>query len=1644
MKKYYIFMTVFLLSLSAWGQRRETMQRFREQIQATPDQTLPADRNTLGDDKKGQFPEVLQPGEKSANFLFQESFEGEFPTPGWSFYPQPIIHPYYNNSYMPIEVGPLPDWYLQDLDITAPPGGGEVVLWASPHFDGLPGESNEKWVISPEITINMPSTLVFWTRNGICTLNNLDVMVSTTGDSPEAFTELLGTHAFTNTEEWTMHTYDLLPYLGQSIRVGFRNHIENNMWHGGWLFIDMVSVIENLGAPECAERPFPADALENINPFNAKLSWDATGATSYEVYLGTSLPGEPSETVQQRWYIPQLEANTSYEWKVVPKSTMGEAQNCPTWSFSTGDITPEYFLNNSEAVTAAEGYFYDSGGPEKAYNLNDDHIKTFYPENPGARLRFSFSQFSLEINWDKLFVYDGTSTDAPQVPGSPFSDGAVPIMLKDLVATNPEGALTFHLVADDINSWAGWQAWFTEFTPQDYSLDLKYLAFDKVAAQNDTLSFSAVIQNEGLQDIETFSLKLTDVLSGEVFGVFDFEHPIPAGGIAEVSFSKIFTQAGNFQLQVVPMVNGSSLASGSSDPRGFNVLENHSIGQVGEPEIASVLYPYNLAWEKSVLQVIYMADEIGRTGNISAIGFLKHLITDYSFPVKIWVGETQQSKMEGQLIDVSTHQLVFDGNALLDAGYGYMTNLFEEPFSYQGNNLVVTILREYEEQTYHYEANQMFHQETPQYPDRSAGFFHDSFYLNSGDPLDPGQANLNIQSIVPATVFYFSDESVGGISGQVRIGSESGPVAPNVEVSIHNTLLSTITDEAGGYAFPKLHQGIYGMKLQSFGYQDIAVQEVLVEDGQETLMNFVLQELPRIAVSGKITSSGDPVAGLEGAMISLQGYQDYEAVSGPDGLFTISEVFGQKTYSLIIKNPGFQDYSAEINPEDNNLDLGILQMDIIPYAPLFASAAETEEGAIISWASDYYNGFGLEEDFEGEFPGQGWTTVITNPGENYMGQAFHWQQHGIVEYDGYYEIPVISGEKQVGVMPDFENGQNEWLITPPIKPLGSLTFWMFGYMGSESGDANSVAVSTDNGESWTVLWDASQETPGWNYYDTPIEIDLSAYQGQDIRIAFVARGPVWDGVVYGLETPWFIDNVSVGIHKLNPENNHWEHTTSRSNPLAGYSLFRFTENQPQENWEMVASEIQDTLYLDSEWSTLPYGIYQYAIKAVYTDGQASAFTKTNKVFNKMSLDVPVQIATSSGLPSEGAKIWFFHEELPGKNQVFTYSPEEGFLAQDLWRGPYQVTITKSGFETLAYGSFEVTEDAFLQASLTEKMTPASNLAGETSGSSSILSWEKETQTDTLSYVTGEILDGYGGVWEPFMEVAIRITPSELAEHDLKTLKKVAFHSFFGQANYTIVIRQGGTLEKPSEPILIQQVTNVIPEAWNVVELENEILVDGTRDLWIGLEMEIMDNFVIGVDEGPAQNGYGNLVRQGAGFITSLDLHGTLDFNWAIRAMVSDLPHGIPEGENTSRQFLVFRNDEQIAQVGGDTYTFQDQGLLNGTYTYYLIADYAAGQTGPSNTITLEVQHSTVGIDNPLQDDNFHVYPIPARNTLNLEFPDATRKLIQLTDLSGRIKKEVVSHSAFEKLNVSDLPEGIYLLKILSNQSVQSRKISIVR
>jgi hypothetical protein len=70
---------------------------------------------------------------------------------------------------------------------------------------------------------------------------------------------------------------------------------------------------------------------------SASLSWDVvTGADSYDVYFGTTLPGIPNANVlTPGWTPPAMANNIVYSWMVIPKNVAGDALNCPTWTFTT-------------------------------------------------------------------------------------------------------------------------------------------------------------------------------------------------------------------------------------------------------------------------------------------------------------------------------------------------------------------------------------------------------------------------------------------------------------------------------------------------------------------------------------------------------------------------------------------------------------------------------------------------------------------------------------------------------------------------------------------------------------------------------------------------------------------------------------------------------------------------------------------------------------------------------------------------------------------------------------------------------------------------------------------------------------------------------------------------------------------------------------------------------------------------------------------------------------------------------------------------------------------------------------------------------------------------------------------------------------
>ncbi len=160
------------------------------------------------------------------------------------------------------------------------------------------------------------------------------------------------------------------------------------------------------------------------------------------------------------------------------------------------------------------------------------------------------------------------------------------------------------------------------------------------------------------------------------------------------------------------------------------------------------------------------------------------------------------------------------------------------------------------------------------------------------------------------------------------------------------------------------------------------------------------------------------------------------------------------------------------------------------------------------------------EDFEAGVLGDGWEIIQTNTAAG-GGTPAHWT---INDYSSADFAPF--GVYHAGLWWDYGH-QDEWLITPEVAcgAASTLTFESTVYEGSTYLDHYYVKVSTDGGANWDVVWDASTlGGGGWNYYDYPYSIDLSAYAGDDIKIAFQAI----DGDGAGLWYIWFVDNIAFG------------------------------------------------------------------------------------------------------------------------------------------------------------------------------------------------------------------------------------------------------------------------------------------------------------------------------------------------------------------------------------------------------------------------------------------------------------------------------------------------------------------------------------
>ncbi|PYT30747.1 MAG: hypothetical protein DMG58_13660, partial [Acidobacteria bacterium] len=262
------------------------------------------------DSSASTIPTALAKGDKlwSYNTLVQDAY-----SPKWEIDFAPInfrIQPGFISQSL--NLSGLLYWKVDDWNSSP---------WTNPNNAGKFSSSNypgEGMLVYPGSTVGItgvaPSMRLKWLRDGVEDYEYVTLLKSAgKGSWAMTMAQSVGLN-------WTSWTRD--PNALASVRQQLGNQLD--LLGGG-----------SSSLPSAPASPSPASGAINVSPAPT-LSWSAgSGATSYDVYFGTTSSPSLKGTVTGTSYLPgTLSNDTVYYWKVVAKNASGSTSSA-VWSFKT-------------------------------------------------------------------------------------------------------------------------------------------------------------------------------------------------------------------------------------------------------------------------------------------------------------------------------------------------------------------------------------------------------------------------------------------------------------------------------------------------------------------------------------------------------------------------------------------------------------------------------------------------------------------------------------------------------------------------------------------------------------------------------------------------------------------------------------------------------------------------------------------------------------------------------------------------------------------------------------------------------------------------------------------------------------------------------------------------------------------------------------------------------------------------------------------------------------------------------------------------------------------------------------------------------------------------------------------------------------
>ena len=327
--------------------------------------------------------------------------------------------------------------------------------------------------------------------------------------------------------------------------------------------------------------------------------------------------------------------------------------------------------------------------------------------------------------------------------------------------------------------------------------------------------------------------------------------------------------------------------------------------------------------------------------------------------------------------------------------------------------------------------------------------------------------------------------------------------------------------------------------------------------------------------------------------------------------------------------------------------------------------------------------------------------------------------------------------------------------------------------------------------------------------------------------------------------------------------------------------------------------------------------------------------------------------------------------------------------------------------------------------------------------------------------------------------AARWEPAQLVDYEGASVTEIAVFPMEEAADYSVRVWIGAGA---ANLVVDQPVASPVIGQWNYVMLATPVPVDLTQELWVGYYVNAQTGYPAGVDDGPAIDGYGNMMDFG-GWQTLLEINPELDYNWNIAAhlvtvtgVTMPLTKSVEPSTNngmtfTSNPTIVSVNHEFNADNGsrdlmgyniyrsvdGSDYEMLDyttevmyldddaDPVIGAVYCYMVTAVWESETDECESAFSNEACDIWTGIgdNNNATEGSFSLYPNPADDHVYISTTGDLKRVTVYNALGQLVIDEITTGKQYE-LGTSNYTIGVYMVRVETAAGVTTRTLTIQR